>query len=155
MSRRGFGHEEISAEPNKSSINRRIHNLTKAQPGKDLFLGITEMVSNSVHVSIADKADLNDILALFKETEPECIEEEHFLIAGYEEPPPSFYIPRRYFVLVMLFLGVVVAYGLRVCISIAAAPVSVVGPGPPISIYNEFGWTDTVKGIVLSAFFYG
>ncbi len=112
------------------------------------------MLSDSIHVSLAEKADLNDTLALFKATE-DSIEEEHFLIAGYEEPPPSSYIPRRYFVLLMLFLGVVVAYGLRVCISIAAAPVSAVGPGPPISIYNEFGWTDTVKGIVLSAFFYG
>ena len=113
------------------------------------------MLSGSVHISLVEKADLNDIQALFKATEDDFTEEEHFLIAGYEEPPPPFYTPRRYIILLMLFLGVVVAYGLRVCISIAAAPVSMVGLGPPISIYNEFGWTDTIKGIVLSAFFYG
>jgi hypothetical protein len=144
MNRR-VGHEEVTAETSKPSISRRTNNITKSQ----------EMLSDSIHISLVEKADLNDTLALFKGSEEVSIEEEHFLIAGYEEPPPSYYVPRRYFVLLMLFLGVVVAYGLRVCISIAAAPVSAVGPGPPISIYNEYGWTDTVKGIVLSSFFYG
>jgi hypothetical protein len=102
----------------------------------------------------AAKEDLTETLAQFKSINT-CAEEEHFLIAGYEEPPPPFYFPRRHFIMAMLFLGLVVAYSLRVCMSIAAAPVSDPTAGPSTSIYNEFGWTDTQKGIVLSAFFYG
>ena len=83
------------------------------------------------------------------------LEEQQFLIDDFPEQPPSCYIPRRHCIMLMLFLGLVMAYGLRVCISIAAAPVSNASSGPAVSIYNEFGWTDTEKGIVLSAFFYG
>ena len=73
---------------------------------------------------------------------------------GEEDDRPHCYIPRRYILVAVLFAGCSVAYGLRVCISVAAAPVSADGRDN-MSMYNEFGWSDTDQGWVLSAFFGG
>lgn len=45
---------------------------------------------------------------------------------------------------IMSFLGIFVVYVLRVIISVAVVPMQ-----------KEFGWSDTEKGAVLSAFFIG
>jgi hypothetical protein len=70
-------------------------------------------------------------------------------------------------VCVCLFWGIFVVYGLRVCMSIAAAPgggsnkPALNGTDVPIpidpssSMYDEFAWSDTEKGLVLSSFFWG
>jgi ACS family sodium-dependent inorganic phosphate cotransporter len=52
--------------------------------------------------------------------------------------------PRRYIVVGMCFLAAFVCYIDRVNISVAA-----------IAMQEEFGWSETVKGLVLSAFFVG
>lgn len=52
--------------------------------------------------------------------------------------------PRRYTVIFLCFLGMVIAYTDRVNISIAA-----------ITMQETLGWTDTYKGLVLSSFFVG
>lgn len=52
--------------------------------------------------------------------------------------------PKRFTVIALCFLGLVIAYTDRVNISIAA-----------IEMQRSLGWTDTTKGIVLSSFFVG
>lgn len=52
--------------------------------------------------------------------------------------------PKRFTVVFLCFLGMVIAYTDRVNISIAA-----------IEMQESLGWTDTMKGIVLSSFFIG
>jgi len=62
--------------------------------------------------------------------------------------PPRGYVPRRFILVMMLFLGLFVAYMLRVCISVAAAP-------GPLGMYDALDWTKTQQGVVLGAFFDG
>ena len=52
--------------------------------------------------------------------------------------------PRRYVVFVLTFLGCVIAYTDRVNISVAA-----------VAMREQFGWSQTQKGVVLAAFFVG
>ena len=63
-----------------------------------------------------------------------------------------------------LFLGTAVLYTQRVCISVAAAPgakarnataVGGVAQNATVTMFSEFGWTNTDQGIVLGAFFNG
>eukprot|EP00286_Rhodomonas_abbreviata_P021161 CAMPEP_0181307150 /NCGR_PEP_ID=MMETSP1101-20121128/10710_1 /TAXON_ID=46948 /ORGANISM="Rhodomonas abbreviata, Strain Caron Lab Isolate" /LENGTH=483 /DNA_ID=CAMNT_0023413315 /DNA_START=100 /DNA_END=1552 /DNA_ORIENTATION=- len=73
--------------------------------------------------------------------------------------------PRRYILVAFLFCGLFIVYGLRICISVAAAPSahahtdSTTGGTStnfqPESMYDEFGWSTTEQGIVLGAFFNG
>jgi MFS transporter, ACS family, solute carrier family 17 (sodium-dependent inorganic phosphate cotransporter), other len=52
--------------------------------------------------------------------------------------------PRRYVVLILTFLGCIIAYTDRVNISVAS-----------VAMKEHFGWSQTQKGFVLSAFFVG
>jgi ACS family sodium-dependent inorganic phosphate cotransporter len=52
--------------------------------------------------------------------------------------------PRRHVVVVLIFLGIVIAYTDRVNISVAA-----------VAMREHFGWSQTEKGFVLAAFFVG
>ena len=52
--------------------------------------------------------------------------------------------PRRYSVITMCFFAVFICYIDRVNISVAA-----------IAMQEEFGWSETTKGFVLSSFFIG
>ena len=62
-----------------------------------------------------------------------------------------------------LFLGTATLYTQRVCISVAAAPgakarnsTEVGGAqNATVTMFSEFGWTNTDQGIVLGAFFNG
>jgi hypothetical protein len=77
--------------------------------------------------------------------------------------PPASYVPRRYITAVLLFFGLSMVYALRVCISIAAVPgvaannatLAGAGRNATVTMYSEFGWTNTEQGIVLGAFFNG
>jgi sugar phosphate permease len=52
--------------------------------------------------------------------------------------------PRRHVVVVLVFLGIIIAYTDRVNISVAA-----------VAMREHFGWSQTEKGFVLAAFFVG
>lgn len=90
---------------------------------------------------------------------------------------PMTNFPVQLSVCLSLFFGLFTSYGLRVCISVAAAP-NAAHPLPPpttpppmppgaslgdpeggarpgVSMYDEFGWDGTTKGLVLSSFFWG
>lgn len=81
-------------------------------------------------------------------------------VATAGDRPPPCYVPRRAITAVFLFLGVAVVYALRVCISIAAVPgtpanATAGSAAAIVTMYSEFGWSNTDQGIVLGAFFNG
>lgn len=60
------------------------------------------------------------------------------------QPLPAGYWPRRYTMVGLCFAAIVICYIDRVNISVAVIPMA-----------EELGWDQTVRGIVLSSFFYG
>jgi MFS family permease len=81
-------------------------------------------------------------------------------VAAAGDRPPPCYVPRRAITAVFLFLGLAVVYALRVCISIAAVPgtptnATAGSAAAIVTMYSEFGWSNTDQGIVLGAFFNG
>eukprot|EP01137_Pigoraptor_chileana_P005118 Opistho-2@47779 len=57
--------------------------------------------------------------------------------------PPG-YVPRRYIIVALVFIGMFVSYMLRSCVSSAID-----------SMGDSYGWSNTQQGLVLSSFFYG
>ncbi|EGG23483.1 hypothetical protein DFA_05616 [Cavenderia fasciculata] len=58
--------------------------------------------------------------------------------------PPKYYIPRRFILIALGFLGITCCYILRVTISVASIPMQ-----------KELGWTNSFKGVLLAGFFMG
>eukprot|EP01113_Clastostelium_recurvatum_P023708 TRINITY_DN2825_c0_g1_i3.p1 TRINITY_DN2825_c0_g1~~TRINITY_DN2825_c0_g1_i3.p1 ORF type:complete len:485 (+),score=73.74 TRINITY_DN2825_c0_g1_i3:107-1561(+) len=56
----------------------------------------------------------------------------------------SWYLPRRYIMVLLCFLGLVLCYSYRVILSVAI-----------IVMNEEYGWSSEVHGLVLSSFFWG
>eukprot|EP01132_Coremiostelium_polycephalum_P007596 gene7596-9340_t len=59
-------------------------------------------------------------------------------------PLPAFYFPRRFFMLILGFIGISTCYIIRVLISVAIIPMA-----------EEYNWGDSFKGVLLSGFFMG
>jgi MFS family permease len=60
------------------------------------------------------------------------------------QPPHGFYIPMRKVMATLSFLGLIIVYMQRVNLSVAIIPMA-----------KEFDWDDSIKGLVLSSFFWG
>ena len=75
------------------------------------------------------KDDIKEAFHSSRNPEENISDEEDAFLLTSTESPPSLYVPRRYIMAAMLFLGLIVAYSLRVVISIAAAPVTDPRPG--------------------------
>ncbi len=56
----------------------------------------------------------------------------------------SYFIPKRWEMAVMLFFGAIIAYTLRVNMSVAAQQMKI-----------DLGWSETQTGLILSAFYWG
>jgi len=59
-------------------------------------------------------------------------------------PTPPNYFPRRFFMIILGFWGIMLCYIIRVTISVSIIPMK-----------EEYGWDDTYKGILLAGFFMG
>eukprot|EP00697_Spironema_sp_BW2_P006244 gnl/Spiro4/18738_TR10015_c0_g1_i1.p1 gnl/Spiro4/18738_TR10015_c0_g1~~gnl/Spiro4/18738_TR10015_c0_g1_i1.p1 ORF type:complete len:447 (-),score=65.53 gnl/Spiro4/18738_TR10015_c0_g1_i1:44-1384(-) len=78
--------------------------------------------------------------------ETEACAEERAESSGLlpKDAPPEGYVPRRHIVKFFLFLAGAVVYAVRTTLSVAIIPMG-----------EEYGWSDTDKGVVLGAFFNG
>jgi len=69
---------------------------------------------------------------------------ENRRLINEEQDTPKFYFPRRIIMVFMLFFGIVLCYIYRVVLSVAIVPMA-----------KEFHWSESIKGYVLSSFFWG
>jgi ACS family sodium-dependent inorganic phosphate cotransporter len=63
---------------------------------------------------------------------------------GEIKPPPRWYFPKRYILVCMCFIGMIVCYADRTNFSVSIIPMR-----------KEFNWDKTTEGFILSAFWYG
>lgn len=61
-----------------------------------------------------------------------------------EVQAPSCYIPRRFVLFFFLSIGLIIAYAIRVILSVAIIPIS-----------KEQDWDPDTQGVVLSSFYWG
>jgi sugar phosphate permease len=67
-----------------------------------------------------------------------------FLLPAATEKPSRFYIPKRFILLAMCFVGMIICYADRTNFSVAVIP-----------MVKQYGWDKTLEGVVLSGFWYG
>lgn len=71
-------------------------------------------------------------------------DEQRRLVLNADVDTPNCYVPRRGIMVILLFTGIILCYIYRVVLSVAAIPMA-----------DEYNWSDTTKGYVLSSFFWG
>lgn len=66
------------------------------------------------------------------------------LLPAASERPGRFYIPKRFILVAMCFLGMIICYADRTNFSVAIIP-----------MVKQYKWEKTIEGVILSGFWYG
>ncbi|XP_066916551.1 sialin-like [Clytia hemisphaerica] len=72
---------------------------------------------------------------------------------------PDVFLPKRYILAIMMFMGFVNMYAVRVNLNVAIGAMvnnhTVVKNGVAITVAPEFNWSSRLQGVVLGSFYYG